>query len=95
MPKLEDLKAKLLPLIRGRAMMRLAKPIRLASGKMSNVYFDGRKVTLDPEGISLLARAILELVDVSQLDAVGGPTIGADPIATAVSIFARVSSITF
>ena len=36
----------------------------------------------------MFAHAILELVDLSRCDAVGGPSIGADPIATAVSIFA-------
>lgn len=55
---------------------------------MSDVYFDGRKVTLHPEGMTLFARAILELVDLNQIDAVGGPSIGADPIGTAVSLFA-------
>lgn len=88
MAKLEELKAKLLPMIRTKAQVKLSEPIKLASGKMSDVYFDGRKVTLDPEGVTLFARAILELVNVNSLDAVGGPSIGADPIATAVSIFA-------
>lgn len=88
MAKLEELKSELLPLIRKKARLKLPEPIKLSSGKMSDVYFDGRKVTLDPEGITLFGRAILELVDISKFDAVGGPSIGADPIATAVSIFA-------
>lgn len=85
---LEELKAKLLPIVKKRAWLKLNDPIKLASGKMSNTYFDGRKVTLDPEGMTLFARAILELVDINQLDAVGGPSLGADPIATAVSLMA-------
>ena len=88
MAKLEELKMKLLPIVRKRAWLRLKEPIRLASGKMSHTYFDGRKVTLDPEAMTLFARAILESVDLNQLDAVGGPAIGADPIATAVSLLA-------
>ena len=88
MAKLEELKAQLLPLVRSQARIRLPAPIKLSSGKVSDVYFDGRKVTLHPEGITLFARAILELVKLDKLDAVGGPSIGADPIATAVSIFA-------
>ncbi len=88
MPKLEDLKAQLLPLVRKEASLRLPEPIKLSSGKMSDVYFDGRKVTLHPKGITLFARAILEVVKLDSLDAVGGPSIGADPIATAISIFA-------
>ena len=88
MSKLEDLKKELLPLILKHACLKLDQPIKLSSGKMSQVYFDGRRITLHPKGITLFARAILELVDVKALDAVGGPAIGADPIATAVSIFA-------
>ncbi len=88
MSKLDELKKELLPLIEQYACIKLDQPIKLASGKMSQVYFDGRKITLHPKGISLFAKAILELVDVNQLHAVGGPSIGADPIATAVSIFA-------
>src|SRR3989338_433335 len=88
MAKLEELKMKLLPIVRKRAWLKLKEPIKLASGKMSHTYFDGRKVTLDPEAMTLFARAILESVDLNQLDAVGGPAIGADPIATAVSLLA-------
>ena len=88
MSKLEELKKELLPLVLKQACLKLPEPIKLASGKMSDVYFDGRKVTLDPDGITLFAKAILEAVKLDSLDAVGGPSIGADPIATAVSIFA-------
>lgn len=88
MSKLEELKKELLPLIMKHACLKLDQPIKLASGKMSQVYFDGRRVTLHPKGITLFAKAVLELVNVNSFDAVGGPAIGADPIATAVSIFA-------
>ena len=88
MSKLSELKADLLPLVRKRAFLKLTEPIRLSSGKMSDQYFDGRKITLHPETMALFGRAILELIDLDKIDAVGGPSIGADPIATAVSIFA-------
>ena len=88
MSKLEELKSQLLPLVRKLACVKLSEPIKLASGKMSNVYFDGRKVTLDPEGMTLFAEAILELVPLDSFDAVGGPSIGADPIAAAVLVVA-------
>lgn len=88
MSKLEELKKELLPLVMKYACLKLDQPIKLASGKMSQVYIDGRRVTLHPKGITLFAKAILELVNVNSFDAVGGPAIGADPIATAVSIFA-------
>jgi orotate phosphoribosyltransferase len=88
MAKLTTLKDELLPLIREKAQVKLAEPIKLASGKMSDRYFDGRKITLDPKGMTLFARAILEMVNPRDFHAVGGPTIGADPIATAVSLVA-------
>ena len=88
MAKLEELKSQLLPLVKKLACIKLAEPVKLSSGKMSSVYFDGRKVTLHPEGVTLFARAILELVGPDSIDAVGGPSIGADPIATAVSVVA-------
>src|SRR3990167_4889458 len=88
MSKFEQLKKELLPLVQKHACLKLPAPIKLASGKMSDVYFDGSKVTLHPVGMSLFAKAILELVDIHSIDAVGGPTMGADPIATAVSLLA-------
>lgn len=87
MSKLDELKKELLPLLRKNAWLKLPEPVQLSSGKMSDRYFDGRKVTLNPKGATLFARAILELVDMKKIDAVGGPSIGADPIATAVSVF--------
>lgn len=88
MGTLDSLKTQLAPILRTRAYIKLAEPIKLASGKMSDTYFDGRQITLHPEGMSLFARCILEVAPLSQLQAVGGPSIGADPIATAVSLFA-------
>jgi orotate phosphoribosyltransferase len=58
----------------------------LASGQLSKVFFDCKRVTLDPEGVHLIATLILELVadlalrDGRPIDAIGGPTIGADPV---------------
>ncbi len=58
----------------------------LASGQRSKVFFDCKRVTLDPEGVHLIASLILNLIhdlvrtDGRAIDAIGGPTIGADPI---------------
>jgi orotate phosphoribosyltransferase len=53
----------------------------LASGRSSHFYIDGRKVTLQAEGIALIAAGILELLaDYPDVAAVGGLTLGADPI---------------
>ncbi|GAB6274387.1 MAG: orotate phosphoribosyltransferase [Peptococcaceae bacterium] len=52
----------------------------LSSGKESNYYFDGKQVTLHPLGAYALAKVIIEKIKDENIDAVGGPTIGADPI---------------
>ena len=53
----------------------------LASGKSSHYYVDGRKVTLSAEGAGLIALGILDLLThYPDVAAVGGLTLGADPI---------------
>ncbi|MHC4251929.1 MAG: orotate phosphoribosyltransferase [Planctomycetota bacterium] len=54
--------------------------IELASGRMSDFYFDGRVATLTGESAALLAELVLAEVERLEATAVGGPTIGADPI---------------
>lgn len=62
----------------------------LASGRKSNHYFEGKRLTLSAEGAYLLGRVIFdELVNID-VDAVGGLAIGADPIATAVSLVSHL-----
>ena len=58
----------------------------LTSGRKSNYYIDGRMTTLSAEGAALIGRYIFEMIRHLNVDAVGGPTIGADPMATAVSL---------
>src|SRR5689334_7941176 len=53
----------------------------LASGRKSHYYVDGRKVTLSAEGAALIGPGVLEnLADLAGVVAVGGLTLGADPI---------------
>lgn len=58
----------------------------LASGRKSNIYIDLRKVTLAGEGAALIGELIEEILRDYEVDAVGGMTMGADPIATTASI---------
>jgi orotate phosphoribosyltransferase len=60
----------------------------LSSGKKSSYYLDCRMTTLDPRGSLLIARLILEGIRAHhiQAEAIGGLTMGADPIATAVAL---------
>lgn len=58
---------------------------RLASGRESDYYIDARLTTLDPEGVSLVAGIFLEeILKDPGINAVGGPTMGADPIVGAL-----------
>ena len=57
----------------------------LASGKRSNYYIDARIATLDPEGAHLISELMLEKIfELPRVDAIGGLTLGADPIVSAV-----------
>lgn len=56
----------------------------LASGKKSDFYVDCRKTTLHNQGAKLIGKIILEKINGIKIDAVGGMTMGADPIIGAV-----------
>ncbi len=79
-----DIRSRLKDLIRDKCVLH--GDFVLASGQKSKVFFDCQRVTLDPEGVHLIATLILEIVDdLARRDgrpiaAIGGPTIGADPI---------------
>jgi orotate phosphoribosyltransferase len=70
------------------AVLALAKELEalkfgdfvLSSGKRSTYYFDGRLLSLDAEGAGMLGEVVVDLALQTGLQAVGGPTIGADPI---------------
>ncbi len=67
------------------------KPFQLASGKMSHHYFNCKKITLNPEFLFLAVKAICdELIPENHLpipEAVGGLTLGADPLAYGISLY--------
>lgn len=76
-------KARLLQLVRERAY-KDGIDIVLASGKRSTFYINGKKVSLHPEGLWLIAKLLLDkLKSYPGITAVGGLTIGADPLASA------------
>jgi len=57
----------------------------LTSGKKASYYIDLRKVSLDHRVAPLIGRVMVDLIDqVPDVSAVGGLTMGADPIAAAV-----------
>ena len=56
----------------------------LSSGKEADYYVDLRRVTLDHEAAPLVGEVMLELLSDWDYEAVGGLTLGADPVATAM-----------
>jgi len=52
----------------------------LASGQKSTYYINAKMATLDSEGLNLTAEIFLDMIDDTDCDAVGGMTLGADPV---------------
>lgn len=83
-------RARLLELLTQRAFQR--REVVLASGRRSNFYIDCKEVTLDAEGSALVGQLLLDRIAAYErtsgrtIGAVGGLTLGADPIATATSL---------
>src|SRR5215469_5293060 len=59
--------------------------VKLASGRVSNFYFNLKPSMLDAEGAALLAQLTLEALAGERIDAIGGLEMGAVPIAGAVA----------
>lgn len=74
----EDLRKLIhdLAVVRGRVV--------LSSGAEADWYIDLRRLALHHAGAPLIGRVMLDLVDGWDFDAVGGLTLGADPVATAM-----------
>lgn len=58
--------------------------VTLSSGQEADFYVDLRRVTLDGHAAPLVGRVMLDLTEDLDYDAVGGLTLGADPVATAM-----------
>ena len=82
---MNDLREEIRILIADKAYQK--RTVRLASGRMSNFYVDCKQVILTAEGINKIALYILGLIQQENLkiSAVGGPAMGAVPLASAVS----------
>ncbi len=65
--------------------------VTLASGHEADYYIDMRRVTLDGAAAPMVGRVMNRLTDDLDFDAVGGLTLGADPVATAM-LHARAAS---
>lgn len=79
---MRDFKEELRQLIRDKAV--IYAEVTLSSGVKSNYYIDCKQVTLDAKGAFLVGEVLSDIMEGA--DAIGGLTIGADPIAAAVSV---------
>jgi orotate phosphoribosyltransferase len=75
-------RAELLSAIKAKAVIH--GDVILSSGQRANWYVDLRRVTLDGLAAPLVGRVMLDLTEDLDYEAVGGLTIGADPVATAM-----------
>jgi orotate phosphoribosyltransferase len=64
------------------------REVTLASGRNSTFYFDGKQTTLHPRGSVLIGRTFFDQLQhfPEPIQGVGGLTLGADPIATAIAM---------
>lgn len=76
-------RSRLATLLRDHALVR--ESVVLASGRRSSYYFDARQVLLDPEGAALSGALAWDALRDAAPAAVGGLTLGADPLVCAVS----------
>lgn len=84
-----DPRARLLELIKDLAVVH--GEVTLSSGIVADYYVDLRRVTLHHEASGLVGEVMLAMLDDAgiQVEAVGGLTLGADPVGTAVMHAAR------
>jgi orotate phosphoribosyltransferase len=79
---MSDARDALLQQIKDKAVVH--GKVTLSSGLEADFYIDLRRVTLDAEAAPLVGQVMLETTGDLDFDAVGGLTLGADPVATAM-----------
>ncbi len=79
-------RARLLELLETHSVRR--EPVVLASGKPSDFYVDCKQTSLRAEGHFLIGQLLRRAIDevAPEAEGVGGLTLGADPIASAISL---------
>jgi orotate phosphoribosyltransferase len=73
-------------IIKTEAYQHYENPVKLSSGKLSNIYFDIKKLTGLPEGIHVVAEILyVEIMKIGGIKSVGGLELGSIAISTAIS----------
>jgi orotate phosphoribosyltransferase len=85
-----DYRNELLQLLREKSLV--LGEIILSSGQKSNYYLDCKLTTLDPHGAFLTGHVLLELLKKNEIkaDAIGGMSMGADPLVSAVAVVSHI-----
>ena len=84
---IEEMKERLIEIVLERSFKYSDNPpFTLVSGLKSNYYFNCKPTTLDPEGMNLIGELVFTMLADSAVTAAGGLTLGADPIANALSV---------
>ena len=84
---IEEMKERLIEIVLERSFKYSDNPpFTLVSGLKSNYYFNCKPTTLDPEGMNLIGEIVFTMLADSGVTAAGGLTLGADPIANALSV---------
>jgi len=83
-----DLKQQLLDLLKTRSLLR--KQVILSSGQPSDVYIDCKQTTLSAQGLFLVTEIFWSMIETLRtsgmhIDAIAGPTLGADPLVCALA----------
>ena len=81
------MKQKLFNLLKNDALFK--GTVILSSGKTSNFYIDVRRVSLTSQGLYLISNLIWRFIKDDGITAVGGPTLGADPLVGGVCMVAH------
>lgn len=88
----QDYKEELLHILYTRSFMYdPEKGFKLSGGGTSDVYIDAKKTTLSAEAMELLGYAFFQELKLEPVDAVGGMTLGADPIAYSTALVSAIN----
>ena len=82
-PQFNSVREELFQILLEKSLLRGS--FVLASGKTSSFYLDVRRTSLDPRGAVLISRLLFESIRKTEARWAGGLTLGADPLACALS----------
>jgi orotate phosphoribosyltransferase len=88
---LSDLRPQVIQIVREKGLKQFPEPRRLASGAFSQDFIDGKEAVADGADLEIACRALLALDGIQgiEFEAVGGLTMGADPLAHGIAWLAR------